>query len=85
MQDHLWGNVFNFKEHIPAFAASFEIFHFDFQKEELDQDMIVDATLCLWNKCKVIFQRYQTGAMDSPKYLNKMDNPGKVSQWEVGG
>ena len=48
------------------------------QYEDLDMDMITDACLWLWNKCKAIFQKYQTGASDNPKYLQKMNNPGKV-------
>ncbi|XP_006820960.1 cilia- and flagella-associated protein 54-like [Saccoglossus kowalevskii] len=43
----------------------------------VDRDMIVDATLFLWNKCKNTFQKFQTGASDSGKYLQRMDNPGK--------
>ena len=41
--------------------------------------MIIDATLLLWRKCKDVFQRFQTGSTDNPKYLHKMDNPSKVS------
>ncbi|XP_077980140.1 cilia- and flagella-associated protein 54-like [Glandiceps talaboti] len=43
----------------------------------IDRDMVVDATLYLWNKCKNTFQKFQTGASDSGKYLQRMDNPGK--------
>ena len=42
--------------------------------------MVVDATLFLWNRCKSVFQRVQTGASDSGKYLQKIDQPNKVSQ-----
>ena len=49
-----------------------------YQHGEMDMDMIVDACLCLWNKCKAVFQKYQTGSQDNPKYLQKMDNPSKV-------
>ena len=52
------------------------------QYEDLDMDMITDACLWLWNKCKAIFQKYQTGASDNPKYLQKMDNPGKVHDFD---
>ena len=48
------------------------------QPEELDQDMLVDAALCLWNKCKVVFQKYQSGSMDNPRYLQRMESPSKV-------
>ena len=55
--------------------------YFCSQYEDLDMDMITDACLWLWNKCKAIFQKYQTGASDNPKYLQKMDNPGKVHEF----
>ncbi|XP_071817646.1 cilia- and flagella-associated protein 54-like isoform X3 [Apostichopus japonicus] len=43
----------------------------------MDKDMIVDATLLIWSKCKAVFQKFQTGASDSTKYLQRMENPGK--------
>ncbi|ELU16988.1 hypothetical protein CAPTEDRAFT_224115 [Capitella teleta] len=46
-------------------------------QDQFDNDMMVDATLFLWSKCKAIFQKFQTGSTDNPKYLQKMDNPGK--------
>ncbi len=49
----------------------------------MDMDMIVDACLCLWNKCKSVFQKYQTGSQDNPKYLQKMDNPSKVGYFII--
>ena len=48
------------------------------QQSEIDMDMMVDATLMLWKKCKEIFAKYQTGSTDNPKYLQRMDNPSKV-------
>ena len=45
---------------------------------DLDLDMVVDASLLLWNKCKAVFQRYQTGSIDNARYLQKMESPGKV-------
>ncbi|XP_033102653.1 cilia- and flagella-associated protein 54-like isoform X3 [Anneissia japonica] len=45
--------------------------------ENIDRDMMVDATLFLWSKCKAVFQKFQTGAADSGKYLQRMDQPGK--------
>ena len=42
-------------------------------------DMMVDAALMLWKKCKEIFAKYQTGSTDNPKYLQRMENAGKVS------
>ena len=50
------------------------------QKEELDQDMLVDATMSLWNRCKSVFQKYQTGFRDNPRYLLKIDKHKKVSR-----
>ncbi|XP_070557793.1 cilia- and flagella-associated protein 54-like [Ptychodera flava] len=44
---------------------------------QVDRDMVVDAALFLWNKCKNTFQKFQTGAADSGKYLQRMENPGK--------
>ena len=44
-------------------------------------DMVTDACLWLWGKCKAVFQRYQTGASDNPRYLLKMENPSKVGVW----
>ena len=41
--------------------------------------MVVDACLLLWSRCKTVFQRFQTGSTDNPKYLQKMENPSKVS------
>ena len=40
--------------------------------------MVVDATLFLWSRCKATFQKVQTGATDSGKYLQKMEHPNKV-------
>ena len=48
------------------------------QKSEVDLDMMVDATLMLWKRCKEVFARYQTGSTDNPKYLHRMENAGKV-------
>ncbi|XP_022098854.1 cilia- and flagella-associated protein 54-like [Acanthaster planci] len=45
--------------------------------ESVDRDMVVDATLFLWNRCKSVFQKVQTGASDSGKYLQKIDQPNK--------
>ena len=42
--------------------------------------MVADATLFLWNRCKSVFQKVQTGASDSVKYLQKIDQPNKVSR-----
>ena len=42
-------------------------------------DMIVDAVLSLWSKCKAVFQRHQTGSAENWKYLNKIENPTKVT------
>mgnify|MGYP001792112683 FL=1 len=41
--------------------------------------MIVDATLHLWNKCKAVFQKYQTGSLENWRYIQKMDHAGKVT------
>ena len=41
-------------------------------------DMIVDATLFLWGKCKAVFQKYQTGSLENWRYIQKMDQAGKV-------
>lgn len=48
-----------------------------FRKEKIEVDMVVDATLFLWSKCKAVFQKFQTGSIDNPRYLHKMDNPHK--------
>ncbi|XP_053377953.1 cilia- and flagella-associated protein 54-like isoform X4 [Mercenaria mercenaria] len=48
-----------------------------FTPETIEVDVIVDAALFLWNKCKAVFQKYQTGSVDNPKYLSKMENPTK--------
>ncbi|XP_052282343.1 cilia- and flagella-associated protein 54-like isoform X6 [Dreissena polymorpha] len=48
-----------------------------FTPESIEVDVIVDAALYMWNKCKAVFQRYQTGSVDNPKYLSKMENPTK--------
>ena len=49
-----------------------------FQQESMDMDMMVDACLLLWKKCKEVFAKFQTGSTDNPKYLQKMENPSKV-------
>ncbi|KAL4227140.1 hypothetical protein ACF0H5_015113 [Mactra antiquata] len=48
-----------------------------FSPETIEVDIIVDAALYMWNKCKTVFQKYQTGSVDNPKYLSKMENPTK--------
>ncbi|XP_078410764.1 cilia- and flagella-associated protein 54 [Cetorhinus maximus] len=42
-----------------------------------DIDMVVDAVLFLWQKCKTVLQRGNFGIIGSTKYLKKMDNFGK--------
>ncbi|XP_067914860.1 cilia- and flagella-associated protein 54-like isoform X3 [Heterodontus francisci] len=42
-----------------------------------DIDMVVDAVLFLWQKCKTVLQRGNFGITGSTKYLKKMDNLGK--------
>ena len=54
-----------------------KVFLLPFQ-ESVDRDMVADATLFLWNRCKSVFQKVQTGASDSGKYLQKIDQPNKV-------
>ena len=49
------------------------------QREKIEVDMVIDAALYLWSKCKAVFQKFQTGSIDNPRYLQKMDNPHKVS------
>ena len=44
----------------------------------MDVDMVIDATLVLWTKCKAVFQRNQTGAPDNFKYLAKIENASQV-------
>ena len=53
-----------------------------FQPESIEIDIVVDAALYLWNKCKTVFQKYQTGSLDNPKYLSRMENPTKV-MWDA--
>ncbi|XP_025107174.1 cilia- and flagella-associated protein 54-like isoform X1 [Pomacea canaliculata] len=45
-----------------------------FQQENIEIDMVVDATLYLWSKSKSVFQKFQTGSVDNPRYLHKIDN-----------
>jgi len=54
------------------------LYLFCFQPDTIEVDIIVDAALYLWNKCKQVFQKYQTGSVDNPKYLSRMENPTKV-------
>ncbi|XP_072328039.1 cilia- and flagella-associated protein 54-like isoform X2 [Scyliorhinus torazame] len=42
-----------------------------------DIDMVVDAVLFLWQKCKNVLQRGNFGIIGSTKYLKKLDNFGK--------
>ena len=49
------------------------------QPLKIEVDMVVDAALFLWNKTKSVFQKHQSGSADNPKYLQKMENPSKVS------
>jgi len=48
------------------------------QMEDFDVNLVVDAAVWLWNKCKLVFGRLQTGIINSPKFLEKIDNCGKV-------
>ncbi|KAK7102964.1 hypothetical protein V1264_021114 [Littorina saxatilis] len=48
-----------------------------FKCEKIEVDMVIDAALFLWSKCKSVFQKFQTGSIDNPRYLQKMDNPHK--------
>ena len=49
----------------------------------MDQDILMDCAIIFWNKCKVVFQKHQTGSIDNVRYLSKMENPGKVSLRDV--
>ncbi|XP_055883699.1 cilia- and flagella-associated protein 54-like isoform X2 [Biomphalaria glabrata] len=49
-----------------------------YEKDKVEVDIVVDAALFLWSKCKAVFQKYQTGSVDTVKYLNRMDNPNKL-------
>ncbi|MGH0141629.1 UNVERIFIED_CONTAM: hypothetical protein FKN15_059758 [Acipenser sinensis] len=42
-----------------------------------DRDIVVDVVLLLCQKCKAVFQRVQTGASDSLRYLQRLDNHSK--------
>ncbi|CAL1546460.1 unnamed protein product [Lymnaea stagnalis] len=48
-----------------------------FQKDKVEIDIVVDASVFLWSKCKLVFQKYQTGSVDNIKFLQKIDNPSK--------
>ncbi|KAK3608116.1 hypothetical protein CHS0354_004771 [Potamilus streckersoni] len=48
-----------------------------FKVDMIEKDIVVDASLYLWSKCKTVFQKYQTGSLDNPRYLQKMENPNK--------
>ncbi|GFO44544.1 hypothetical protein PoB_007104900 [Plakobranchus ocellatus] len=48
-----------------------------YQPDQIEIDIVVDATMFLWTKCKLVFQKYQTGSVDNPRFLQKMDNPTK--------
>ncbi|XP_039616500.1 cilia- and flagella-associated protein 54 [Polypterus senegalus] len=39
-----------------------------------DQDIVVDIVMLLWQKCKTVFQRMQSGAADSNWHLVKMEH-----------
>ncbi|XP_059167715.1 cilia- and flagella-associated protein 54-like [Physella acuta] len=49
----------------------------NFEKDKIDVDIFVDAMNFLWNRCKLMFQKYQTGPVDNPKFLQKMVSPSK--------
>ncbi|KAK3792964.1 hypothetical protein RRG08_060658 [Elysia crispata] len=48
-----------------------------YKPDQIEIDIVVDATMFLWTKCKLVFQKYQTGSVDNPRFLQKMDNPTK--------
>ncbi|XP_074644355.1 cilia- and flagella-associated protein 54-like [Tubulanus polymorphus] len=48
-----------------------------YSQELIDMDMMMDAVLFLWNKCKAVFQKYQTGSIDNTRFLQRMENPSK--------
>ncbi|XP_055958227.1 cilia- and flagella-associated protein 54-like [Patella vulgata] len=64
-------------DHINLADVLVSIVSGSFKKSEVEIDIIVDAALFLWNKCKTVFQKYQTGSVDNPRYLYKMDQPHK--------
>jgi hypothetical protein len=41
-------------------------------------NLFIDSSVWLWNKCKLVFGRQQTGIVGSPRYLEKIDNCAKV-------
>eukprot|EP00058_Branchiostoma_floridae_P024582 XP_002610072.1 hypothetical protein BRAFLDRAFT_125670 [Branchiostoma floridae] len=47
-----------------------------FNSKQVDKNMVVDAVSFLWTRCRNIFQKVQTGSVDS-KFLLKIDNPEK--------
>ncbi|KAK6177089.1 hypothetical protein SNE40_015265 [Patella caerulea] len=64
-------------DHINLADVLISIVSGSFKKSAVEIDIIVDAALFLWNKCKAVFQKYQTGSVDNPRYLYKMDQPHK--------
>lgn len=51
-----------------------QIIESEIPPDEFDMDVVTDITLLLWRKCKEVFQRYQTGAQDNYKWIQKLDN-----------
>ena len=48
------------------------------QPNDVDVDMVTDAALLMWNKCKAMLSRYQSPLISFPKCLGRIDNVGKV-------
>jgi len=48
------------------------------QPDDVDADMVTDAALMLWNKCKTMLGRHQSPVVDFCKCLSRIDNVGKV-------
>ena len=49
------------------------------QPGDVDADVMTDAALMLWNRCKTILGRFQSPIISFPKCLGRIDNVGKVS------
>ncbi|ESO99723.1 hypothetical protein LOTGIDRAFT_238728 [Lottia gigantea] len=64
-------------DHINLADILLSIISGPFQKKDIEMDIIVDSALILWNKCKTVFHKYQTGSVENPRYIQKMDQPYK--------
>ena len=73
------GDVDQNANHYNCVSGILQVEYCYVQPGDVDADVMTDAALMLWNRCKTILGRFQSPIISFPKCLGRIDNVGKVS------